>query len=204
VSAVPTIPVWRLSSIPKALPPEDLDRFLRSFDRSTPGGRRDYAMALCMADCGLRACEVAALRLKDVDWRQATLRIPATKTLRSRLLPLTSRVGRAIAAYLRNGRPQSPERGLFLLRYAPWTSATTFTVRRALMRAYERSDADPWSGPHALRHTLATRMVQQGARIKEIADVLGHARIDTTFIYTKVNLPMLRRVAMPWPREVRA
>jgi len=203
VFAVPTIPTWRLSSIPKALPPEDLDRFLRSFDRSTPEGRRDYAMALCMADCGLRVCEVADLRLEDVDWRQATLRVPATKTRRARLLPLTPRVGRAIAAYLRNGRPRSPERGLFLLHYAPWTSATAFTVRGALRRAYDRSGAAPWSGAHALRHTLATRMVQQGARIKEIADVLGHATIDTAFIYTKVNLPMLRRVAMPWPREER-
>ncbi|MFH2001348.1 MAG: tyrosine-type recombinase/integrase [Planctomycetota bacterium] len=189
--------------MPKALSPKDLNRFLRSFDRSTPQGRRDYAMALCMADCGLRVCEVADLRLEDVDWRQATFRVPATKTRRARLLPLTSRVGRAIAAYLRNGRPLSQERGLFLLHYAPWTSATAFTVRGALRRAYDQCGATPWSGPHALRHTLATRMVQQGARIKEIADVLGHVTIDTAFIYTKVNLPMLRQVAMPWPREAR-
>jgi site-specific recombinase XerD len=202
-AAVPTTPMWKLSSIPKALAPEDLDRFLRSIDRSTPEGRRNFAMALCMSDAGLRVCEVADLRLEDVDWRQAILRVPATKTRRARLLPLTFRVGRAIAAYLRDGRPQSPERGLFLLHYAPRTSATAFTVRAALRSAYDRSGAAPWSGVHALRHTLATRMVQQGAQIKEIADVLGHSTIDTTFIYTKVNLPMLRRVAMPWPPEAR-
>ncbi len=202
LSSVPTIPNWKLSGIPKAVAPEDVWRFLRSFDRSTPVGRRDYAMALCMADCGLRVCEVADLRLMDVDWRQSTLRVPGRKTGRSRLLPLTARVGRAIASYLRHGRPRSRERGLFLLHCAPWSSATAFTVRGALRRAYDKSGARPWSGPHALRHTLATRMVQNGVRIKEIADVLGHASMDTTFIYTKVNLPELRRVAMPWPREV--
>jgi integrase/recombinase XerD len=144
----------------------------------------------------------ASLRLDDVNWRQATLCVPGRKTGRSRLLPLTSRVGRAIGSYLRDRRSLTSGRGLFLLDKAPWSQVTTFTVQGALRRAYSRSGASPWSGPHTLRHTLATRMVQSGARLKDVADLLGHTSIDTTTIYAKVNLPMLRRVALPWPAEV--
>ena len=201
LSAVPTIPQWKLASIPKTVTAGDLRRFLASFDRSLAQGRRDYAMALCMIECGLRTCEVAALHIEDIDWRQATLRVPGRKTRRSRLLPLPNNVGRAIAAYLRNGRPRSSKRGLFLVHRAPRSQATACTVRGALRKAYCRSGATPWRGPHSLRHTMATRMVQGGVRIKDVADVLGHTSIDTTMIYTKVNLPMLKRVALPWPAE---
>ena len=201
-AAIPTIPVWKLASIPKTVSGEDLRQFLSSFDRSTATGLRDHAMARCMIECGLRVCEVADLHLSDIDWRQATLHVRGSKTRRSRLLPLTTQLGRAIAAYVRNGRPRSGLSGLFLLHKAPWTQSTAFTVRGALRRAYDRSGAARWSGPHALRHTVAARMVQKGARLKEVADVLGHASIDTTTIYAKVNLPMLRQVAMPWPGKV--
>lgn len=203
VNAVPTIPVWKLASTPKTISVGDLHRFLATFDRSTVGGRRDYAMALCMVDCGLRVCEIADLRLEDIDWRHATLRVPGRKIRRSRLLPLTARGGRAIASYLRSGRPRSSGRGLFCLLKAPWKQVTAFTVRGALRRTYDRSGASPWSGPHSLRHTLAVRLMENGARIKEVADVLGHTSIDTTAMYAKANLQMLKRVARPWPKEVR-
>ena len=204
VSAVPTIPLWKLAHIPKTISPQDMKRFLSSFDRSTATGRRDFAMALCLTGCGLRVCETAQLRLDDIDWQQGTLRVPGGKTQRERLLPLPVAVGRAIAAYLRRDRPRSSERALFLRQRAPLGRPVThFIVRAVMRRAHDRSGAAPWTGPHSLRHTLAARMLAGGARIKEVADVLGHMSIDTTAIYAKVNLPMLRQVPLPWPGRER-
>jgi len=201
--AVPKIPAWKLADIPKVVSREDIQRFLGRFDRSTPTGRRDYAMALCLVDCGLRVCEVACLRLTDIDWRQGTLRVPATKTGRERLLPLTARLGDAVADYLRLDRPGSAERRLFLRHRAPLGRPVSRDLIRSVMRRmYGSCGATPWTGPHCLRHTLATRMVEEGARMKEIADVLGHGSIDTTAIYAKMDLPSLRRVTLPWPKEV--
>lgn len=112
VAAVPAVPMWRMSSIPKVLSLAELDQFLSSFDTSAPSGCRDYAIALCFSELGLRTCEVTALRLDDIDWRQGTLRIASRKS-RERVLPLTSRVGGAIADYLKMARPVSSERVLF-------------------------------------------------------------------------------------------
>jgi site-specific recombinase XerD len=200
LSAVPTIPFWKLAGIPKTVAAQDLDRFLKTFDRSTATGRRDFAMALCMNECGLRACEISHLHLRDINWRLGILNVPKSKTHRSRHLPLTPRLGQAISDYLRNGRPNSSEHGLFLRHRAPYDPISDGIVRGALRRSYERSGATPWSGPHALRHTLAARLMEGGVPIKEVADVLGHTSIDTTAIYAKVNLAMLKQVAMPWPK----
>ena len=204
VSAVPTVPCWRLSHIPKTMPKEDLRRFLCSIERSTAKGRRDYAMAICLSDLGLRSREVAELRLEDIDWREASLKIAGSKTRRERVLPLPGRVAQAIAGYLMRGRPRTAERRLFLTHRArPGLPVDADVVRRAMTSAYRRSGAKtPWAGPHVLRHTVATSMLERGARMKDLADVLGHGSIDTAAIYAKVNLRMLSRVAMPWP-EVR-
>lgn len=200
VASAPTIPMWKLAHIPKTVSPPDLERFISEFNLASATGRRDYAMALCMVECGLRVCEVAELSLDDVNWREGTLRVPASKTRRERLLPLTSALARAVADYLRRGRPSSSERKLFLrLRGCVGRPVNACIVRGALRRTYDRSGAAPWTGPHALRHTLAARMLQAGARLKEVADVLGHTSIDTAAIYAKVNLSMLRTVALPWP-----
>ena len=200
VAAVPTIPRWRMSSIPKVLLPTELNQFLCSFDVSTPAGCRDYAIALCLAEFGLRTCEVAALRLEDINWREGTLRI-ACKKSRERILPLVSRTGSAIADYLKTGRPKSTERMLFLRHTVPaGTPVTSHIVRGIVRRASARVGIlPPRDGPHTFRHTLATRMLQSGAPLTEVADVLGHRTIDTTAIYTKVDLTSLNQVAMPWP-----
>ena len=205
ISAVPTIPCWRLSHIPKTMPKEDLRRFLSSIVHSTVKGRRDYAMALCLADLGLRSSEVAELRLDNIHWREASLTITSSKTRRERVLPLPRRIAQAIAGYLRRGRPRTIERRLFLThRVRPGLPIDADMVRRAMASAYKQSGAKtPWAGPHVLRHTIATAMLEGGARMKDLADVLGHASIDTSAIYAKVNLRMLSPVAMPWP-EVRS
>jgi integrase/recombinase XerD len=199
--AVPSVPHWRLAEIPRHLNDEEWLRFHDSFDTSAPVGRRDYAMALGMVEMGLRASEVSGLQLKDIDWRRSLLRVRDAKNLRERVLPLPYGPGRAIACYLRHGRPCTTEGAVFVRHRVPHGAPLTpELVRGAMRRAYARAGFPThWSGTHLLRHTAATRMHQHGTSLKEIADVLGHRSIDTSAIYTKVNLPALRAVALPWP-----
>jgi integrase/recombinase XerD len=203
VAAVPHIPCWRLDHLPRTMTDEQLRVFLARFDRSTPTGRRDYAMALCQVELGLRVSEVSALRLEDVDWRAGTLRIEGGKSRRTRALPLTDGVGRAIAEYLRKGRPTTPCRHLFVRHTVPvGTAIGTELIRGRIRLAFAQVEGcAQWTGTHVLRHTAATRLYRRGTTLKEVADLLGHQSIDTTAIYTKVDLPTLAAVALPWPEE---
>jgi site-specific recombinase XerD len=196
--SVPTVANWRLSHLPRFLAEDELRALLASFDRSTPLGRRGYAIALCLARLGLRSCEVAGLTLEDLDWRAATIRIKASKVRRMRLLPLPADVGRAVAAYLRHGRPPSAERRLFLQHRPPHAPLEAGAVQHLIPAAFRRVGL-PEKGAHTLRHTAATRLLRAGASLKEVADVLGHRSLDTTTIYAKVDLPRLAAVALPWP-----
>jgi integrase len=154
-------------------------------------------MTLCLLELGLRTQEVVGLQLDSLDWRNGTMLVAAGKSKRQRLLPLPRRVGDAIAAYLRQGRLASSGRSLFLRHTVPaGTPVTPGVVRRACARA---GIAPPKAGPHALRHTAATRMVNHGVALGQIADLLGHASIETRAIYAKVNMTSLRQVAMPRP-----
>ena len=201
VGAVPAVPNWKQSSLPKSLDENQVTKLLDSFDRSKPMGMRDYAMVLCLIGLGLRAGEVANLCLEDIDWRKGTICICAGKSNRSSLLPLPGTVGRAIVAYLRNGRPSTSNRRVFVSHgRSQGTAIKSGAVSNVVSKAFYRTGLDvPSRGAHILRHTAATRMIRSGASLKEIADVLRHRSIQTTTIYAKVNLPMLAAVAMPWP-----
>ena len=203
VDAVPSLAAWKLSSIPNYLTKEQLRKFLASFDRKTPTGRRDYAIALCLARLGLRGKEVAHLTLDDIDWRSGILRINSSKVRRFSSLPLPQDVGKAIVSYLRNGRPPTAERHLFVSHHNRIGQPLQSDVIRNLVRKRFKQTGMkvPSVGTHILRHTVATHMVQQGVSIKEVADFLRHRSLDTTAIYTKVNLPMLFDVALPWPKK---
>lgn len=203
VNAVPSLPAWKLSRIPSYLTKEQLRKFLASFDRKTPTGRRDYAIALCLARLGLRAKEVTHLALDDIDWRSGTLRITSSKSRRFSSLPLPKDVGKAIVSYLRNGRPLTEERYLFVChRLRTGQPLQSDVIRNIIRRRFKHTGMKvPSGGTHILRHTVATHMVQQGVSIKEVADFLRHRSLDTTTTYTKVNLPMLHEVALPWPKE---
>lgn len=203
VRAVPIIPRWSLATIPKTMTPEQSTRLLNVFNRETATGRRDYAMAACMLDLGMRADEVSELCLEDINWRESTLLITRRKTCRSGVLPLSNRCGQAIADYLRHDRTSTSERRLFISHRAPLGRPVgVIAIYMSILHAFELAGLKSelkGTGTRILRHTAATRMHQQGATLKEVADVLGHRSIDTTVIYTKVNLPMLERVALPWP-----
>jgi integrase len=205
LDAVPRVAKWRLASLPAHLTEDELQRLFTSFDTRTRRGRRDRAIALFMVFLGLRAGEVAALKLHDIDWRNGRLRVPPTKTCRGRELPLPAVVGRALATFVRRSRPRSDSDRLFLrigvLEGQPLDSAC---VRTAMRLAYARAGFPRhYTGTHRLRHTAATRLVTSGASVKAIADVLGHASLDSAAIYAKVDLPRLRAVALPWPGRSR-
>ena len=203
-AAVPCVPNWSMASIPRAIPPEAVRQLLASIDRRTPVGRRDYAILLLLARLGLRASEVVSLELDDFDWAAGQLNVRGKGNQRA-ALPVSPEVGRAMAAYLRDGRPLSPSRRAFLQAKAPIRGflgavAIPSIVRRALERAGIKS---PTKGAHQFRHALATQMLRGGASLTEIGEVLRHRSPQTTTIYAKVDLDALRPLALPWPGGAR-
>lgn len=203
VSSVPTVPRPRLATLPKVLSEIQVDALLRSFDRTTVTGQRDYAMALCLVRLGLRAGEVAALSLDDVDWRSQTIQLRTDKERRVSVLPLPGDVAAALAAHLQNGRPSVENRQLFVQRphgRSPGAPLSGAAVRRTIARAWRRSGVHvPSRGTHALRYTLASRLLAAGSDLKHIADILRHRDLDTTMIYAKVDWEHLAEVIQPWP-----
>ncbi len=199
-ACVPTVADWRLSSVPTYLSEEEIQRLLDACDRSTSTGRRDYAVLLLLARLGLRAGEVVALEIDDVDWRVGEMLVRGKGLFHDRL-PLLTEPGEALAAYLRTDRPRSLTRRVFVRMKAPHTGfAGPSTVSTIVRRALERAGLHPPAkGAHLLRHTLATGMLQQGASMAEIGEVLRHRSPNTTEIYAKVDFPGLRSLAMPWP-----
>jgi integrase/recombinase XerD len=199
LAAFPRFANWQLARLPQVLCAAQIRQFLKAFDRNCIVGRRDYAVARCLVDLGLRAAEVARLSLDDLDWRRGTIQIRG-KGQRVDLLPLPAQTGRAIAQYLSHGRPSSPTRILFVRHRAPLDKPISAgMVRQLVCRTAERIGlATLTHGPHLLRHTAAQRLIHAGVTLKGIADFLRHRSLDTTTIYTKVDLRSLRRVALPW------
>jgi integrase/recombinase XerD len=197
--AWPKVPNWKRSPSLDILTQHECRDLLRVVDRSDASGRRDLAILRLIVDLGLRCTEVAELLLEDIDWRSGTLAIRKNKQRRERLLPLPPLVGKAILNYLRNGRPKSSSRQLFLCHRLPvGQPITPERVRGAVRRAMQRIGIS-CGGTHRLRHAFATRLHARGASLKEVADILGHQHFDTTAIYARVNLPQLAKVALPWP-----
>jgi integrase/recombinase XerD len=198
-AVVPRIPHWTMTSLPKTLTQAQIKHFLEAFDRTCPKGLRDYAMARCLTDLGLRAIEVSRFRLEDIDWNEGTLRI-RSKGGRVDLLPLPKALGAAIAEYLRHARPQNHSRALFVRWRAPRDQLTPSAIDSALRDTARRCGlGSQFTGLHLFRHSMACELLRHGASLKAIADVLRHRSFNTTTIYAKVDLTALKRVAMPWP-----
>jgi len=200
IAALPHVAQWRLATLPPVLSSIEIEQLLSAFDRQHATGKRDYAIARCLLDLGLRRTEVARLCLDDVDWRTGTLAI-RSKGKRIDIMPLPGSTGHAIAQYLLDGRPNTTCRELFV-RHRPPVNAPSDPdiVRNAIRYAAKRCGLEHRiRGTHIFRHTLAGRLVQGGARFKEIADLLRHRHLDTTTIYAKVDLKALTQVALPWP-----
>jgi site-specific recombinase XerD len=163
-AAVPRVAQWRAASLPTALSEAEIERFLSNFIRTTTEGRRNYAIALCLVDLGLRAGEVARLQLEDLNWREGTLQLKRTKGKLIDVLPLPVRTGQAIVQYLERRTARRPYRALFVRQRPPLDAPLTVEIVRAAMRqVYARAGiAKPWSGTHCLRHSLACRLVNAG------------------------------------------
>jgi len=199
-ACVPAVASWSLSLLPRALPPAQVKLVLRHCNQQTGIVRRDYAILLLLARLGLRSGEVARLNLEDIDWRNGFFSVLG-KGGHSSQLPLPADIGKAIAAYLKNGRPRlSGSRRVFLRAKAPAVGFTSMAVRDVVKRAFARAGIDsPRKGAHQFRHALATSMLNRGASLSEIGELLRHQSPDTTRIYAKVDLVSLRALAMPWP-----
>ena len=201
IHAVPAIHHWRQGELPLILSDVQIKSLLNSFDRNTAYGLRDYAMARCMTDLGLRAGEVSQMSLDDIDWRSGILKLPKTKSRRGSVLPLSNDVGQAIADYLCHGRPVTEDRCIFVRHVRPvGLSLTSSAVRIAMRRGFTRSAVEfPSKGTHTLRRTVAAHMINHGASIKDVADFLRHRHIDTAAIYAKINVSTLKEAMMSWP-----
>jgi site-specific recombinase XerD len=197
--AIPTIAAWRLSALPRYLPAEDVERVIRACDTATPLGARDRAVILLLARLGLRASEVAGLRLVDLDWHNATLDVQG-KYHRKARLPLPQEVGDALLHYLEYARPPVNSDKVFISTVAPLRSLSRPTITQTAARALRRAGIDaPFFGAHLFRHSAATTLLRQGASLQTIGEVLRHASVETTVIYAKVDRALLEQVALPWP-----
>lgn len=194
--AVPAVADLRDRSLPRGLDAATVAKLLAGCDRRRTVGRRDHAILLLMSRLGLRAGEVAAIELDDIDWRAGELLVRG-KGGRRDVLPVPVDVGRALVSYLRR-RPPTDCRKVFLRVRAPAgplpATAITHVVNSACVRA-----GVPRAGAHSLRHTAATGMLRAGASLPEIAQVLRHNELSATAVYAKVDRRALRPLALPWP-----
>ncbi|WP_042880838.1 tyrosine-type recombinase/integrase [Cupriavidus necator] len=197
---VPAVASWRLARLPRSLSEDEVARLIATCDGTAPGHIRDRAILLLLVRLGLRAGDVAQLRLGDIDWRGGTLLVAGKGRYQVRL-PLPQDVGDALLAYLdHRAKTQSSDR-MFLRSIAPTGpfksgDGVSSVVERALQRAGIRS---PAKGAHLLRHTAATQMLRNGVPLDQIGLVLRHRSLDMTAYYAKVDTSLLRGIAQPWP-----
>ena len=197
--------LYRGERLPRMLPWGVVQGLLAAIDRSTPMGRRDFAMLLLVATYGLRTCEIAALRLDDIHWRAGRLRVLRSKTRAPLVLPLTEEVGAALIDYLRHGRPDLPHRETFLRVRAPGGPLRPTAVTEVFQGCARRSGLPiPYQGPHCLRHSLAVHLLRQGAPLKAIGDLLGHRSAESTCVYLRLHVEDLRDVALDLPHAMEA
>ena len=204
---LPLIRIWRHDRLPSVWSKEQIEAMLAVIDRSSPVGKRNYAVVLLACRLGLRVGDIKSLRLEDIRWDEVRIEIRQSKTGVPLVLPLSEEVGQALIDYLKHGRPQFTHyREVFLAAHAPFTPLghshnfhKVITTCRRLAKIKVPLEGH-W-GMHSLRHTLATRLLQEGTPLPVISDILGHRSIDSTQIYTKVDVTALRSAALD-PEEV--
>jgi site-specific recombinase XerD len=197
---------WTHATLPPRLTPEEAERALALYTDETPVALRNRAILMVLSRLGLRAHEVTALCLEDVNWHEARVIIRSSKSRHERVLPLAHDVGMTLADYLRRGRPATTSRVVFVHCRAPFHPfADAAAISRIAARAFVRAGVTGYTrlGAHVFRHTAASTMINRGASFKDVADVLGHQSLQTTGIYAKLDLPALAEVALPWIGEAR-
>jgi integrase/recombinase XerD len=194
---------YRLATIPRSIPWSDVERMLAAVDRRSACGKRDYAILLLLSTYGLRSREVAALTLEDVDWQQEKLRVPERKAGHSTAYPLSPIIGEAIIDYLKNGRPKTKDRRIFIRALAPFRPCEEPCVSRRATNYLRKANVKVRRpGAHTLRHACVQRLVDARFSLKTIGDYVGHASPDTTMIYAKLDVEALRELALGQAEEV--
>jgi integrase/recombinase XerD len=185
----------------KSMSNNELYALLNSIDRGYPVGKRDYAITRCLSDLGIRTSEVVNLTVDDIDWRNNVITVNSSKSRRQHKLPIPGTLMEALIDYVKNGRPVTKTRQIFVYHRAPQGKPVkTTTVRAVVRRAFSRAGFNSTqSQVHRLRHTMATRLLMNKVTLKTIADILGHQSINTTIRYTYVDQAALRMIALPWP-----
>lgn len=196
-AAVPKVAGWRLAALPQAFGRLEVAGLLASCDQRSTFGRRDFAVLTLLVRLGLRAGEVAALELADIDWRAGEVTIRG-KGRREERMPLPVDVGDALVGWLRRGRPDCEYANLITRVRAPHRGLTSGGVSAIVRAACVRAGLAEVTA-HRLRHTAATEMLRAGAGLVEVGQVLRHASVLTTSIYAKVDRDRLRALALPWP-----
>ena len=200
-AAIPVLAHWRLSSLPRYIQPEEVERIIACCNLKSPVGRRNRAIIILLARLGLRAGDIVNLSLGDIDWEGAWVYVSG-KGRRQTRLPLTQEVGDAIIDYIQYGRPQTETDVLFIRSRAPFFAfSSPVSVSNIVARAMRRAGVTcrVRGAAHVLRHSVATSMLRQGASLQDIASILRHRSIETTEIYAKVDVATLRQIAQPWP-----
>ena len=202
ILAIPPMPCPRKSVASSIIGKKDLKLLFKSIDRSSPTGKRTFAVAHCLHGLAMRVGDVARITLDDIDWHSGTVFINKHKGIKEFKLPLPSQVGKSLVDYIMHGRPKSIYREVFL-QHGPRAKGNPATARGLALeikKAWIKSGlSENYSGTHVFRHSTATHMISQGTTLKVIADVLGHNSIETTALYAQVDIPALRQVAQPWP-----
>lgn len=202
VAAVPRIATWRFASLPRFVSADKVEKIVAACDRRTRMGKRDYAILLLLARLGLRAGDISALRVSDIDWQRGELLLFG-KGRRQARLPLPQDAGNAILAYIMRARAATEDDHVFIHVRRPWRALSNCAIINIVYRAIRHSGVTvPFRGAHLFRHSLATLMLRNGAPLQTIARVLRHRSIETTSIYAKVDLKLLREVAQPWPEAM--
>ncbi len=208
--SVPTIVTYRMSRLHRGVPWKTVEALLRSPDRRTHCGRRDYAIILVLARYGVRSSQVVNLRLSDIDWKKKTIHFKAMKGGKDVLAPLFADVAQAFVAYFKGGRMKASKKydqvflttgvgGSSIDGQRPLGRALWYMVSRKLQKIGYNREAETPRGPHAIRHSFATKLLQEKQPMKTIADLLGHESIRTSFIYSKSDMRMLREIMAKWP-----
>lgn len=195
--SVPPVPGWKQTRVPPRMAAGDVAALLASCDQTTTTGKRDFAMLMLLARLGLRAGEVIGLQLSDLDWRAGEI-VVAGKGRRQERMPLPTDVGEALAAYLSDARPTATTRTVFLTVVAPQRPLAKNTVSQMVWRQCARAGV-PRIRAHRLRHALASDLLDRGATLPAISQVLRHRDLATTAVYAKVDHAKLRELALPWP-----
>jgi len=192
--------VFRLAAI---WPRSAVKKLLSVIDRTTNLGKRNYAIVLLVSRLGLRIGDILNLKIDDIDWRKAIIRITQQKTKNVQELPMSEDIGNALIDYLQNGRPSASSRHAFVIHQAPYREFTVGSRLGDLLAKYQKKAGillpeESRKGWHSLRHSLATRLHEEDIPLPVIATILGHTSVETARLYARTNIKMLRSAALEW------